>query len=1165
MKIIQSSDYRIYFDDVRMDPYIKSWSASCGLNASDATANLTMYRTKELEKWKGYLTQVRIFALNVFSGKYCIVFEGEITNRSWSDARVGAEISFACQGFYHWLNIPIPLIIDRNEKLDKVARFEYEAQNINVDEIETLYATKADLIMKDKPIKDIVENLFEKMYSGYYLSEDSTFAWAKLKERVKIMGDVVKEFRDAGYLDILTFIRTTQIESFYVYLNNVLTQLMFEFYQDRDGAIRVKGPSWKDSILKAHVIDESVVQSASGFNDWANEPTRVLIKGGTQDVGQKGSPAVGIGNVFEVPMGLYIGAAGEGEYFSQNIRVEMMFGTDTGDYIQGAVGGSAKAASYYLDNFRVSTPFSLTDLHDGYHPNGHKGVDFARPGEASIEGKPIYAVVGGTVSIVFNNNESAGNAVRIKDAEGREWAYNHMKSAPPVSVGDTITAGQVIGEIGSTGNSSGPHLDLKILQANGEYTDPIPVLKAIAESAGSGESGDAASGATGSADQAKFINQDLKNQSNWSADQLNKWINSKAQKSSLMYNQGAAFYEAAQKSGLDPIYLVSHAAHETGWGTSSISKSKGNFFGIGAFDSSPAASAFAFDGVQGGIVGGAVWIRENYYDKGQTTLYTMRYSSNGKHNFATDTGWANKIADIMMGAGAAAGVAGSSGGGPNALTGGYTVKTTFSQGYEGFGNASSKSDAEDNKAMAGGTSKASGYRTIARLPGAIKNADHIANTPTEYKGPHTFRIAYPLPKNEIGDYIRTQPNGVEHGMIGAIIEVSSNWKEKAESAEGRVGLMGIPKIYYSMQPNVDKAMLLEGQANILHGTQLFANAYKRFTNKCTFALASLYLGDMTTVEEAIKKAGAEDFTKVRLNLDKGAVAFVDKVIDVYVELYGADYIKGDPHIPIFTTGDMATGEIDKTVVESPEVKDYESSYKPIMSDEERLYKVNLKISEQVLIRYDMEQNANQIYTADEMVERYAKYMMQLYRAESHGLNISLSTCMPFLRPGFNAWFEPTRRNVVFYITKVSHQGSYGNGAFSTVSGGFVRDPKTYDKVADNIFVSKSYAKASDFGEVVGSLDELKSELVSLHKNSEDVIGDARTISTLNKLYSSATAKSTDYSTTWTEELSSTQIETKIKKLYEKAPDIVKKRKKSLKGIVDDSADFFTKMLLKTSR
>lgn len=146
-----------------------------------------------------------------------------------------------------------------------------------------------------------------------------------------------------------------------------------------------------------------------------------------------------------------------------------------------------------------------------------------------------------------------------------------------------------------------------------------------------------------------LLGQSLKQQSSMSADEVNKWIASKAPSGSLMLGKGDTFLKAAQESGLDVKYLVAHAAQETGWGTSNIAKQKGNFFGIGAFDSSPAASAYKFNGVDGGIIEGAKWIAKNYADKGQDTLYSMRHNQ-GAHEYATDPQWDSKIASIMAGA-----------------------------------------------------------------------------------------------------------------------------------------------------------------------------------------------------------------------------------------------------------------------------------------------------------------------------------------------------------------------------------------------------------------------------------------------------------------------------------------------------------------------------------
>lgn len=134
------------------------------------------------------------------------------------------------------------------------------------------------------------------------------------------------------------------------------------------------------------------------------------------------------------------------------------------------------------------------------------------------------------------------------------------------------------------------------------------------------------------------------------AGQLNEWINANAPEGSLMYNQGEAFMEAGKVSGLDPRYLVAHAAHESAWGTSNIVKDKNNFYGIGAFDATPYSSAYGYDGVKAGIIEGSKFIAKDYYSQGQTTLSSMHRDPSGKgHNYATDPGWADKIASTMKG------------------------------------------------------------------------------------------------------------------------------------------------------------------------------------------------------------------------------------------------------------------------------------------------------------------------------------------------------------------------------------------------------------------------------------------------------------------------------------------------------------------------------------
>ena len=145
----------------------------------------------------------------------------------------------------------------------------------------------------------------------------------------------------------------------------------------------------------------------------------------------------------------------------------------------------------------------------------------------------------------------------------------------------------------------------------------------------------------------QFLHQNLQSFNPISEAELNAWISNSGNPSGNFIGNGKVFLDASNETGLDPRYIVSHAALESAWGTSAISRDKNNYFGIGAYDSSPYASAYKFNsGLASGIIEGAKWIDKNYTEAGQDTLYKMRFN-NGVHQYATDPEWANKIAKIM--------------------------------------------------------------------------------------------------------------------------------------------------------------------------------------------------------------------------------------------------------------------------------------------------------------------------------------------------------------------------------------------------------------------------------------------------------------------------------------------------------------------------------------
>ena len=100
----------------------------------------------------------------------------------------------------------------------------------------------------------------------------------------------------------------------------------------------------------------------------------------------------------------------------------------------------------------------------------HAGLDFRGP-----RGAPIYAAAKGRVSFA-GRRHGYGNCVEIDHGNGLMTRYAHM-SRFKAHVGDKVAAGDVIGAIGSTGRSTGPHLHFEV-RINGRPVNPRPFLEA---------------------------------------------------------------------------------------------------------------------------------------------------------------------------------------------------------------------------------------------------------------------------------------------------------------------------------------------------------------------------------------------------------------------------------------------------------------------------------------------------------------------------------------------------------------------------------------------------------------------------------------------------------------------------------------------------------------
>lgn len=113
----------------------------------------------------------------------------------------------------------------------------------------------------------------------------------------------------------------------------------------------------------------------------------------------------------------------------------------------------------------ISSPYGWRTLYG--KADFHRGIDITG---ADVNGKPIVAAAPGKVVIAKTGHISYGNYVAISHGSGYITLYAHASSLN-VSVGQYVKAGDVIAYVGSTGNSTGPHLHFEI-QLNGQLVNP---------------------------------------------------------------------------------------------------------------------------------------------------------------------------------------------------------------------------------------------------------------------------------------------------------------------------------------------------------------------------------------------------------------------------------------------------------------------------------------------------------------------------------------------------------------------------------------------------------------------------------------------------------------------------------------------------------------------
>lgn len=316
------SGYLVYFDDVCMNEFVQSYVTNVGISVGMGSASVTLTYAPQfksidtvddlgalIESEDGIQngTCLRIFAENIFSKKYHIIFDGIIKSRSLSRTPQGLSLVFSSTDYMYWLSRSIiPITIPVGHQIWPGERIRWKGQGVFVDNLKSIAAVSTGSLV-EKTITEYWNDVLKKSLmsnSTVYSDNNSVASFDDAANRVSIMGDINPELVKQQVLDLVITANAVFADTAYTALNNVTSRLLLEFFQDIDGVIRVKPPFWNEPVLKNHIIDPIMIKSGSENTNWNSFYTRVISQGGLEEWESSDSEEA---NAMFTPIGVYVG------------------------------------------------------------------------------------------------------------------------------------------------------------------------------------------------------------------------------------------------------------------------------------------------------------------------------------------------------------------------------------------------------------------------------------------------------------------------------------------------------------------------------------------------------------------------------------------------------------------------------------------------------------------------------------------------------------------------------------------------------------------------------------------------------------------------------------------------------------------------------------------
>ena len=490
-----TGDYLIFFDNVRVDQFVESFSSQVSVDGGIGSASITMISLPDLfaersssedikvgsqeisgsyEVGRGIenMTNVRIFVKNVFTDKYRCVFDGNIRAKSISGKGSGKKITFSASDYMLWFTKTIaPLAIPLEDKLNLADRLRWKAQGIDINKVKTVNQVR-EINFRGKTIEQAWKEISEQtMKANKIYSESDVAKWDRPLDRVAHMADIDPKYtKEQSAMDFIVTTSATSLNSIYVTMNNLVKTMLLEFFQTPNGVVSIKSPFWGEPILKSHVIDSSLILDYSESINWDSEYSRVIASGGMEwweDYETKVQDSL-------MPSVVYRGDGTTSTTATQEA------GEGKGDSTPADSSGGKTGT--WLDAYPITSGYGPRSGPTSGKPEFHAGADWAIPQGTTLKH------VGGTGTVtgvghLGNYGQRVAVTLDEGDYKGFFMTYAHLSSVS-VKKDDKVSYGTVLGRTGGAkgtpgaGNSTGAHLHLDIKTGNNKNYNILDYLSA---------------------------------------------------------------------------------------------------------------------------------------------------------------------------------------------------------------------------------------------------------------------------------------------------------------------------------------------------------------------------------------------------------------------------------------------------------------------------------------------------------------------------------------------------------------------------------------------------------------------------------------------------------------------------------------------------------------